>query len=109
LLGRGRRTLVGWVRSLRMGQQVSTEEGGSAAYRRGAGQARISAKHQVTIPLGAFVDAGFRAGDAVSAEAIGPGRVVLTRQDALLDEFSGALSTRGDLGKTVERLRREWG
>jgi hypothetical protein len=47
-------------------------------------------------------------GDAVRAEAIGPGRVVLTRTDALLDEFSGALSTDGALRKAVERLRDEW-
>jgi len=92
-----------------MDRRLNSEEGGSAAYRRGAGQTRISAKHQVTIPLSAFVDAGFRAGDAVSAEAIGPGRVVLTRQDALLDKFSGSLSTRGGLRRTVERLRHEWG
>lgn len=58
--------------------------------------------------MSAFLDAGLKAGDAVSAEAIGPGRVVLTRQDALLDEFSGALSANGDLRTTVERLRDEW-
>ncbi len=91
-----------------MDQRVKNGGLGGAAYKRSAGQTRISVKHQVTIPMSAFVDAGFKAGDAVSAEAIGPGRVVLTRQDALLDEFSGALSTKGDLHKTVERLRGEW-
>jgi bifunctional DNA-binding transcriptional regulator/antitoxin component of YhaV-PrlF toxin-antitoxin module len=79
-----------------------------SAYRRGVGQTRISAKHQVTIPLAAFIDAGFKPGDAVRAEAIGPGRVVLTRQDALLDEFSGALSTNGALRESVAHLRDEW-
>lgn len=87
-----------------MDQQVKSE----TAYKRSPGQTRISAKHQVTIPMSAFLDAGFKAGDAVSAEAIGPGRIVLTRQDALLGEFSGALSTRGDLREAVERLRDEW-
>jgi bifunctional DNA-binding transcriptional regulator/antitoxin component of YhaV-PrlF toxin-antitoxin module len=81
---------------------------GLPAYRRGAGQTRVSAKHQVTIPLNAFVDAGFKPGDALNAEAIGPGRVVLTRQDALLDEFSGALRTRGAWRKAVQDLRDEW-
>jgi bifunctional DNA-binding transcriptional regulator/antitoxin component of YhaV-PrlF toxin-antitoxin module len=81
---------------------------GSFAYRRGDGQTRISSKHQVTIPIGAFVDAGFEPGDAVSAEVIGPGRIVLTRQDALLDEFSGCLQTNGGLRKAVEQLRDEW-
>ena len=75
---------------------------------RAAGQTRISSKHQVTIPIDAFAAAGFRAGDAVRAEALGPGRVVLTRQSELLDEFSGALSTEGTLRATTEALRDEW-
>ncbi len=92
-----------------MNQKVKTRDSdGSMMPKRGAGQTRISAKHQVTIPISAFVDAGFRAGDALSAEAVGPGRVVLSRQEALLDEFSGTLSTGGDLRRTVERLRDEW-
>lgn len=91
-----------------MAKRVKNEAAGGSAYRRGAGQTRISAKHQVTIPLNAFTDAGFKPGDAVRAEAIGPGRVVLTRTDVLLDEFSGALSTSGALRKTVEQLRDEW-
>lgn len=77
-------------------------------YRRAAGQTRISAKHQVTIPMSAFTGAGLKAGDTVKAEALGPGRVVLIRQDDLLDEFSGALTTGGALRKTVEQLREEW-
>lgn len=56
----------------------------------------------------AFVDAGFKTGDAVVAEAIGPGRVVLTRQDALLDELSGAIRANGELRTAVEHLRDEW-
>ncbi|MHB8247233.1 MAG: AbrB/MazE/SpoVT family DNA-binding domain-containing protein [Acidimicrobiales bacterium] len=91
-----------------MEPRVKNKPGGSSAYKRGAGHTRISTKHQVTIPINAFVDAGFKAGDAVTAEALGPGRVVLARQDALLDEFSGALSTRGNLRKMIERLRDEW-
>jgi hypothetical protein len=91
-----------------MAERVKKQVAGGSGYRRGAGQTPISAKHQVTIPLHAFTDAGFKPGDAVRAEAIGPGRVVLTRQDALLDEFSGALSTNGALRKAVEQLRDEW-
>jgi hypothetical protein len=33
---------------------------------------------------------------------------VLTRTDALLDEFSGALSTNGALRNAVEQLSDEW-
>ncbi|MHB8658885.1 MAG: AbrB/MazE/SpoVT family DNA-binding domain-containing protein [Solirubrobacteraceae bacterium] len=91
-----------------MAERVKNQAVGGSPYKRGAGQTRISAKHQVTIPMGAFTEAGFKPGDAVRAEAIGPGRVVLTRQDALLDEFSGALSTNGALRNAVEQLRDEW-
>lgn len=58
--------------------------------------------------MSAFTDAGLKAGDTVKAEALGPGRVVLTRQADLLEEFSGALATNGTLRKTVEQLRDEW-
>jgi len=56
----------------------------------------------------AFTAAGFKPGDAVRAEAIGPGRVVLTRTTALLDEFSGALRTNGTLRDAVQQVRDEW-
>lgn len=79
-----------------------------ASLPRAAAQTRISTKHQVTIPMRAFMDAGLEAGDTVTAEALGPGRVVLTRQRDLLDEFSGALATKGTLRRTVEGLRDEW-
>jgi bifunctional DNA-binding transcriptional regulator/antitoxin component of YhaV-PrlF toxin-antitoxin module len=71
-------------------------------------QTKISSKHQVTIPAGAFRSAGFQPGDVVRVEAEGAGRVVLTRIDALLDKYSGSLDTGGDLRKQVERLREEW-
>jgi len=96
------------VRSLLMKDQVKKHAGEGSPYRRGAGQTRISAKHQVTIPMHAFTAAGFKPGDAVRAEAIGPGRVVLTRTTALLDEFSGALRTNGTLRDAVQQVRDEW-
>jgi AbrB family looped-hinge helix DNA binding protein len=71
-------------------------------------QTKISSKHQVTIPAGAFRSAGFEPGDVVKVEAEGAGRVVLTRVDALLDSYSGSLQTGGDLRKQVEGLREEW-
>lgn len=80
-----------------------------SSHRRVAGQTRISTKHQVTIPLSAFADAGLKPGDTVKAEALGPGRVVLTRQGDLLDELSGALSTGGALREGVTQLGDEWG
>jgi len=75
---------------------------------RAPGQTRISAKHQVTIPIGAFKGAGLSAGDTIEVEALGAGRIVLTRQAHMLDEFSGALTTGGTLRKTTEQLGDEW-
>jgi PD-(D/E)XK endonuclease len=39
----------------------------------------ISPQHKITIPITPFRGAGLRVGDRLSAEAAGPGRVVLTR------------------------------
>lgn len=71
-------------------------------------QTRVSTKHQVTIPAGAFRTAGFVPGDTLRVEAEGAGRVVLTRIDELLDRYSGCLETGGDLRERVEGLRGEW-
>jgi bifunctional DNA-binding transcriptional regulator/antitoxin component of YhaV-PrlF toxin-antitoxin module len=76
--------------------------------RRRAGGSRVSGKHQITIPIGAFSEAGLREGDLVQIRAEGPGRLVIARVEDLVDEYVGALSTGGELGRTVRRLRREW-
>ena len=73
------------------------------------GQTRVSSKHQVTIPAGAFRVAGLEPGDTLKVEADGVGRVVLTRIDELVDRYSGGLATGGDLRGRVEGLRDEWG
>lgn len=71
-------------------------------------QTRVSSKHQVTIPAGAFRSAGLEPGDTLKVEADGAGRVVLTRIDELVDRYSGRLETGGDLRGRVEGLRGEW-
>lgn len=77
---------------------------------RGAiGRSRISTKHQITIPISAFSEAGLREGDVVRVEAQGPGRVVIARMDDLVEELAGSLSTGGELGRAVRKLRQEWG
>lgn len=76
--------------------------------RAGRPGSRISSKHQVTIPREAFAAAGLHEGDVVRIEATGPGQVILTRQDDLLDQFSGALRGGDGLRGTVEELRDEW-
>lgn len=72
------------------------------------GQTKVSAKHQVTIPVSALRDAGIRTGDVLKVEADGAGRVILTRVDELLGRYSGRLATGGRLGEAVKGLREEW-
>jgi bifunctional DNA-binding transcriptional regulator/antitoxin component of YhaV-PrlF toxin-antitoxin module len=69
--------------------------------------AKISAKHQITIPIGAVRAAGLRTGDRMRAEAKGRGRVLLVREDDPLARHAGALTgvyRRGEL----DELRDEW-
>jgi bifunctional DNA-binding transcriptional regulator/antitoxin component of YhaV-PrlF toxin-antitoxin module len=75
---------------------------------RDAGRSRVSSKHQITIPIAAFSEAGLREGDVVQVRAEGRGRVVVARVEDLLDEYAGSLRTGGELGRTVRGLRREW-
>jgi bifunctional DNA-binding transcriptional regulator/antitoxin component of YhaV-PrlF toxin-antitoxin module len=82
---------------------VNVKKGGRAA-----GQSRVSSKHQITIPIRAFSEAGLREGDVVHVKAQGRGRVLIARMDDLLDEYAGSLSTGGELGRAVRGLRQEW-
>ena len=69
---------------------------------------RISSKHQITIPIAAFSEAGLREGDVVQVRADGRGRLLVARIDDLLDEYAGCLRTGGALGRAVRGLREEW-
>jgi bifunctional DNA-binding transcriptional regulator/antitoxin component of YhaV-PrlF toxin-antitoxin module len=88
-----------------MASKVKNSDDGS---RRRTNQTKVSSKHQVTIPVGAFRGAGLAAGDLLRVEADGAGRIVLTRIDELLDRYSGCLDTGGSLREQVEGLRGEW-
>jgi len=75
--------------------------------KRRRGYTRVSAKHQVTIPIATLRDAGIQAGDTLRMEVRGPGEVVLIRDEDPLERFAGALAgvyERGELGE----LRDEW-
>jgi bifunctional DNA-binding transcriptional regulator/antitoxin component of YhaV-PrlF toxin-antitoxin module len=73
--------------------------------RRGA--SRISAKHQITIPADALRAAGLEAGERVVAHAEGPGRIILEREDDVLDEYAGAMTGAYEPDE-LPRLRTEW-
>jgi bifunctional DNA-binding transcriptional regulator/antitoxin component of YhaV-PrlF toxin-antitoxin module len=73
--------------------------------RRGA--SRISAKHQITIPAEALRAAGLEVGERVVAHAEGPGRIILEREDDILDEYAGVMTGAYEPGE-LPRLRTEW-
>ncbi len=70
--------------------------------------AKISSKHQVTIPAEAMTRAGLRTGDRLRAEARGPGRVLLVREGDPVERHAGSLTGVYRPGE-LEELRDEWG
>jgi bifunctional DNA-binding transcriptional regulator/antitoxin component of YhaV-PrlF toxin-antitoxin module len=68
---------------------------------------RISSKHQVTIPKQAMSDAGLRSGDRLRAEPAGRGRVLLIRDESMVERHAGELTGVYAPGG-LERLRDEW-
>jgi AbrB family looped-hinge helix DNA binding protein len=68
---------------------------------------RVSAKHQITLPVAAMREAGIQEGDELSVRVDGDGRLTLIRERDLIDQWAGAfpgLSSATDL----EGLRDEW-
>lgn len=55
------------------------------------GRTRLSANHQLTIPLAPFRAAGLEVGDEIKVEASGPGRVQLTRAGELAGDYAASL------------------
>ncbi len=90
-----------------MAEKVKEQRPGRGAARV-PGRTRVSSKHQVTIPVRAFREAGLHEGDVVQVEVQGAGRILLTRFDDLIDRYAGALSTGGELGRAVRAVRDEW-
>lgn len=71
------------------------------------GFTRLSAKNQVTIPVGVLAEAGIAPGEEFRVVAAGPGRITLERPDRPLDRFAGALTGVFPPG-FLEELRGEW-
>jgi bifunctional DNA-binding transcriptional regulator/antitoxin component of YhaV-PrlF toxin-antitoxin module len=69
---------------------------------------RLSSKHQATIPVAVLAEAGVRAGERLKVEALGPGRIVLTRANEDFDELLGALGEDVYPPGYLEDLRGEW-
>lgn len=71
------------------------------------GYTRVSAKHQVTLPVDALELAGIRTGDTLRAEVRGPRGVLLVHEMDPLTQFAGALTGVYGAGEQDE-LRDEW-
>ena len=71
------------------------------------GYTRVSAKHQVTIPLEALTKAGLQVGDRLKVEARGRGEIVFVRERDPVERFAGALTGVYPRGY-LDELRGEW-
>ena len=71
------------------------------------GYTRVSAKHQVTLPVDTLLRAGIRTGDTLRAEVRGPGEVLLVRESDPVALFAGELSGVYETGE-LDKLRDEW-
>ena len=71
------------------------------------GASRISAKNQVTLPVDAMREAGLQVGERLIAKAVGPGRVVLEREDDVISEIAGKFTGLYSANE-VDELRAEW-
>lgn len=71
------------------------------------GYTRLSAKHQVTLPVDALREAGIQTGDRLRAEVRGPGEVLLVVDADPVERFKGSLNGVYPAGG-LDELRREW-
>jgi bifunctional DNA-binding transcriptional regulator/antitoxin component of YhaV-PrlF toxin-antitoxin module len=69
---------------------------------------RLSRKHQATIPVAVLAEAGVQAGERLRVEALGPGRIVLTRAEDSLEDLLGALGNEVYPPGYLQELRAEW-
>ena len=72
------------------------------------GYTRVSAKHQVTLPVEALRRAGIQTGDTLRAEVRAPGELLLIRDIDPIDRFAGSLTGVYAPGE-LDELRDEWG
>ena len=71
------------------------------------GYTRVSAKHQVTIPVDAMAKAGIQSGDQVRVDVEPGGRVVLTKAEDVLERYAGMFTGMFPPGY-LDELRDEW-
>jgi bifunctional DNA-binding transcriptional regulator/antitoxin component of YhaV-PrlF toxin-antitoxin module len=82
--------------------------------RRRRGYTRLSAKHQVTIPISVLEETGLCPGDELKVEANGSDQIVLSKSEApaarrlrVIEETAGSMPGVWKPGG-LDRLRDEW-
>jgi bifunctional DNA-binding transcriptional regulator/antitoxin component of YhaV-PrlF toxin-antitoxin module len=76
--------------------------------KRRPGITRLSRKHQATIPVAVLAEAGIHAGEPLRVEALGPGRIILTRAEDSMEDLLGALDRDVYPEGYLRELRAEW-
>ncbi|HET6752240.1 MAG TPA: AbrB/MazE/SpoVT family DNA-binding domain-containing protein [Actinomycetes bacterium] len=76
--------------------------------KRRPGITRLSRKHQATIPVAVLAEAGIHAGEPLRVEALGPGRIILTRAEDSMEDLFGALDRDVYPEGYLQELRAEW-
>lgn len=87
--------------------EVKDQPAARSPRRRRNGTTRLSTKNQATIPVKALREAGLEPGDELKVRALGPGKILLEREEDPIEEYLGALSGVYPPGY-LERLRAEW-
>jgi PD-(D/E)XK endonuclease len=87
----------------------SASSPGNGAESAAPGHTRLSANHQLTIPLGPFEAAELEVGDRFRVEAQGSGRVVITRIAEYMERYADQLqlADRDDGDTTVDSMREQ--
>jgi bifunctional DNA-binding transcriptional regulator/antitoxin component of YhaV-PrlF toxin-antitoxin module len=62
----------------------------------------------VTIPVAVLAEAGIQAGEPLRVEALGPGRIILTRAEESMEDLLGALGRDVYPEDYLQELRAEW-
>jgi bifunctional DNA-binding transcriptional regulator/antitoxin component of YhaV-PrlF toxin-antitoxin module len=74
----------------------------------GKGMPKLSAKNQITIPVRVLREAGIGRGDALTARAVGRGRIAIERTSDVVEEFAGSVPPGTYEPGYLDKLRDEW-